>query len=112
MKIKKMPSLKDRSRYIVFKIHSRDPIEYIEMKNAVWNSILNFLGEEQAARANIRVIKNLWKKSSGTGFLRCGHVYVDKVKVALGLVHQIGDERVIIQSLNVSGTIKGAKKRL
>ncbi len=110
MKIKKMPSLKERSRYIKFRVNSKNSIEYLDMKNAVWNSVLSFLGEEQAARANIRIIKNLWKKQEGIGLLKCSHLYVDKVKVSLGLVHQIGDEKAIVQSLGISGTIKSSRK--
>jgi RNase P/RNase MRP subunit POP5 len=31
---------------------------------------------------------------------------VDKIKVSLALIHQIGDSRVVFQTLRVSGTIK------
>jgi len=36
---------------------------------------------------------------------------VDLVKVGLALIHQIGDQRVIFQTLRVSGTIKSGKKK-
>jgi len=112
MKIKKMPTLKERARYLVFKTHSKEALDYNDVKTAVWGSILNFLGEEQTARASVRIIRNLWKPKTGTGFLKCGHVYVDKIKVALGLINQIGDSKVIVQTLRVSGTIKSANKKM
>ena len=112
MKIKKMPTLKERGRYIVFKIHSKESLDFTDVKNSLWNSILSFLGEEQTARAGVRIIRNLWKTKSGTGFLKCNHTYVDKIKVSLGLISQIGDSKVIVQTLRVSGTIKSATKKM
>ncbi len=112
MKIKKMPTLKERSRYLVFKIHSKEALDYNDVKTAIWGSILNFLGEEQTARANVRIVRNLWKTKTGTGFLKCGHLYVDKIKVALALISQIGDSKVIVQTMRVSGTIKSANKKM
>lgn len=110
MKLKKLPSIKDRKRYIFFKIHSKNFIQYKEAKNAIWNSLLNFLGEDQLASGGVEIIKNQYKKNSGV--IRCNHKHVDKVKFSLALIHQIGEERVIFQSLRVSGTLKSGKKKL
>ena len=35
MKIKKMPTLKERARYVVFKIHSKEALDYNDVKTAV-----------------------------------------------------------------------------
>ena len=107
MKIRKMPTLRDKKRYIYFTVHSKSPLSYTDLRNSIFNSILNFLGEETAARANPTIVRNLWNEKKFTGVIRCTHKYVDPVKVSLCLIHQIGDEPVIIQATKVSGTIKG-----
>lgn len=111
MKLKKMPSLRAHSRYIVFKVHSKNPLLYPNIRDAVWNSLENWLGEQDLAEADVRIIKNLWNKKTQTGFIRCSHKFLDLVKTGLALVHQIGDERVVFQTLRVSGTIKTGKEK-
>ena len=111
MGLKKPPSMREKKRYIIFRVISESPLDFVQVRDAVWNSVLNWLGEDDAARAGIRIIRNLWRQGEQTGFVQCGPKYADSVKIALGLVHQIGDSRVIIQSLRVSGTIKSGKEK-
>jgi len=112
MKLKTLPSLREKKRYVIFKIHSQERVSFFETNNAIWNSILNWLGEKETAKANPWIIKNLWDQRKQIGFIKCSHKYVDDIKTALSLIHQIGDEKVTIQTLIVSGTIKSGKKKL
>jgi len=112
MKLKTLPSLREKKRYIFFRIHSEGNVKFEEMKNAVMNSIINWLGEKDTGLAKPRIIKNMWNEKEQTGVLKCSHRYADDVKVSLGLVHQIGENRVIIETLKVSGTIKSGCEKL
>ncbi len=111
MKLRSLSTMRDRRRYIVFELISKNPVKYEDMKNAVWNSIMNFLGENDTSRTNIHIIKNLWNQKQQTGFIRCSNKYVDHIKVALSMIHQIGDEKVIFYTKRVFGTIKSAKNK-
>jgi len=86
-------------------------MDYNDMKNSVWNSVIGFLGDDDTARANVQIIKNTWNQNQQTGLIRCSHLYVDKIKLSLALISQIGESKVIFQTLRVSGTIKGATPR-
>jgi len=110
MKLKSLPALKEKKRYIVFRVHSNEPVQYHSLKAAIFDSLLDYLGEGDLAKANIRLIKNLCTRS--VGFLQTTPKYVDQVKLCLSLIHQIGDQRVIFQTLKVSGTILSGKKAL
>ena len=109
---KTMASMREKKRYIVFKIHSKEIVSYPNVKAAIWNSLTEWLGANQLAKAGVRIIKNLWNEKEQIGFIRTSHKFVDSVKVSLGLIHQIGDQRVIFQTLRVSGTIKSAKEKI
>ena len=111
MSLKKPPSMRARKRYLIFRLHSDSPVPFQDMKSAVWNSVLNWLGDNEAPNADIHIIKNLWNGKEQTGFIRCHPKYVDQVKMALALIHQIGDEKVIFQTVRVSGTIKSGKAK-
>lgn len=106
-----LPSLRESKRYVVFKVHSQERLNYAVMQNAAWNSLLNWMGEKDLSKANVRIIKNLWDPGTQTGFVQCSPKFVDAVKVSLSLVRQIGDQRVTFQTLRVSGTIKSGKSK-
>jgi len=112
MKLKKLPSLREKKRYIIFKVHAEETLSFENVSNAIWNSLLDWLGERELAKANVWIIKNLWNGKEQTGFIKCSPKYVDAVKVGLALIHQIGDSKVILQSLRVSGTIKSGKEKI
>ena len=111
MKLRTAPSMRPRKRYIVFRVLSKEKLDYTNLRDAVWAVLSEWMGEDDMARANIRLIKNLWDPKTKKGFIQCDHRYVDKVKVGLALVHQIGDQRVIFQTIRVTGTIKSAKSK-
>lgn len=112
MELKTLPSLRDKKRYIVFRLYTQGTIPINNIQNAIMHSVINWMGEAEAARGNVRVIKNLWDEKKRIGILRCGNKYVDEVKVALSLVYQVGDHRVTIASLFVTGTILSGKSKL
>ncbi|HDD72496.1 MAG TPA: hypothetical protein ENG00_00225 [Candidatus Aenigmarchaeota archaeon] len=58
------------------------------------------------------IYRNLYNRKEQTGFIQCSSKFADHVKIAINLIHQIGDQRVIFQSLRVSGTIKSGKKKI
>jgi len=111
MPLKKPPTMREKKRYLIFRLYSDSPAPYQDVKEAIWNSVLNWLGDDEAPRANVRIIKNLWSQKEQTGFIQCHPKYVDSLKMALALIHQVGDEKVIFQTIRVSGTIKSGKTK-
>ena len=111
MAMKRMPSTRAKKRYVVFKVISDEPVDYMAARDALWNSMTHWMGEADLGKANARIIKNLWSERTQSGFVQVSPKYVDHVKVAMGLIHHIGDQRVIFQSVRVSGTIKSGKDK-
>jgi len=103
--------MRESRRYIVFRVISEDRIGYDQVRDALWNSMTHWIGEAGLARAGVRLVKNLWSQGEQTGFIQVSPKHVDAVKVAMGLIHQIGDQRVIFQSVRVSGNIKSGKEK-
>jgi len=112
MKLKSLPSLREKKRYVFFRVHSNKPVQYNHVRDAVNNSLINWLGDKDFASSKTRLIRNLWDPRDNSGVIRCSHKSVDDIKISLALVHQIGDNRVIFQTLRVSGTIKSGKEKI
>jgi len=105
------PTLRERRRYLAFKVVSEKKISLTDLSGAIWHSILNFLGELGTAQANVWLVKNIYDEKNQLGLIRCAHTAVEQVRAALALVNRIGDQRVIIKVIGVSGTIKAARKK-
>ncbi len=104
-------SMRPIRRYIAYQVISQEKILYSDLTNALWHSILNFLGELGASEAEIWLVKNLYDDKKQAGILRCSHNYVEKIRAALSLIDRIGDIRVVIKVLGVSGTIRATKMK-
>lgn len=104
-----MPTLREKERYISFQVLSEEPVFYSDLESAIWNTLLDFYGEEGLSKMSMWLVKNLWDERNQSGVIRCNNRSVEKVLAGLGLVTRLGDSRIIFKILKVSGTIKGLK---
>jgi len=104
-----LPTVREKERYIAFQIISEEPITYADLEAAVWNTVLDFFGEYGTSRTSMWLIKNLYDEQKQVGVIRCNNESVAAVLAVLGLISRLGDIRVIVKILKVSGTIKGLR---
>ena len=107
MRLKILPSLKEKKIYIKFKIFSEEKIFYSDLEQAIWNNCLDFFGEFLTSKFSLHLMKNLWDEEEQIGVLRTNNLSVPHLITCLGLIQRLGDVRVKIKVLKVSGTIKG-----
>ncbi len=105
------PSLRSHKRYIVFEIISDEPVVYNDLVNTIWNSTLNFLGELETSNVMLWSIQNLYDEKSQRGIIKCRHDFVENMRVILSLIQTVGETKVIIKVLGVTGTIKSARNK-
>ncbi|MBI4017961.1 MAG: ribonuclease P protein component 2 [Candidatus Aenigmarchaeota archaeon] len=105
------PTLRDKKRYLAFEIISERPVTFENVIDAFWNSLLSLHGELGTARTNVWFVKDAWDAARQRGLVRCDHVHVDDVRVALALINSVDGVRVVPHSLGVSGTMEGARKK-
>lgn len=104
-----IPTLREKDRYVAFQIISEEQITYSDLEAAIWNQFLDFYGEYGVSKMNIWIIKNLWDERKQIAVIKCNNKSVSEVIAGLGLISRLGDIRVIIKILSVSGTLKGLK---
>lgn len=101
------PALREKYRYIKFQVISEEPIVYADLEQAVWNTMLDFFGEQGVSKQSLWLIKNAYNSRKQIGVIRCNNKSVPDIIAGLGLISRLGDIRVIFKILKVSGTIKG-----
>jgi ribonuclease P/MRP protein subunit POP5 len=105
------PTARKKHRYVKFQVMSEYPIVYSDLDAAIWNTSLDFYGEDGVSEMDMWLVKNLYDSNKQIGILRCVHTSVPAVLAGLGIVKRLGDNRVAIKILKVSGTIKGLGKK-
>ena len=105
--------LRKRKRYIVYQVWpAGNPTPgFNDVDRAIRSSVRSFLGDHGAAQAGVWVMKDRYDPATGQGLVRCVHERVEQVRAALALVTMIGNARVRIDTLGVSGSISTAKRK-
>ena len=113
IKIKKIktisPTLKEKKRYLVYEIISKRQFMFEDAKKAIDEANLRFLGELGLAKAGIMHI-DLYNHNKG--ILRVNNKFISELKMSLGLIKNINNEQVIVNTISVSGILNKAEKRL
>jgi len=107
------PTLREKKRYISFQIISEkgETFTYSDLEAAIWNTMLDFLGEYGVSKTSVWLMKDCWNPRKQIGIIRCNHKSVQPVVATLGLIDRLGDNRITFKILNISGTIKSIKKK-
>ena len=103
------PTLREKSRYVLFKIYSTRTFNRKEVSKAIFDAIFQFLGEDTASELSLWFIR--WYEDSNMGILKVEHNRVDKIKTTLSLIKEISGSKVLITSIGVSGTLKKLRKK-
>ena len=98
-----------RRRYLLFKaITSQRKIDWNNVKKAIFESFQILFGITGLSKANLIFIH--YDEENGRGILRCNHTNLDNVRASLAFVQTAGGEKISLNVLTVSGTIKTLKE--
>lgn len=109
-KMKLPPGIRERKRYIVFKVVSEKERKFSkeEILRGCLYTIHSFLGDKGMSDANVYLIN--WNENFGLGILKTTHKTKDDVVVALSLLSAISETKISVIPLNTTGSIKKAKE--
>jgi len=106
-----LPTLKERQRYVVYKVLSKDGLkDFGNLHNNILTQCNALLGIFDGGKAGIMGAKYNSEKS--TGIIRVNNKYVDKLKVCLGLIKKINNQEVTIDCILVSGMLNKAAEKM
>jgi ribonuclease P/MRP protein subunit POP5 len=103
------PTLREKKRYVAFKVVSDVPIIKEEITRTIWTQALSLLGEIQASSLGLWVLD--YSEDAQEGFLVCRNEDLWKIKAVLAFIGEINEKRVHVCVAGVSGTIKALKRK-
>lgn len=83
--------------------------EYNLIADALKKANLDFIGQLGCAKANPVILKGCWDSNKQKGVIKVNTKYTPEIKTSLSLIKNINKERVIVDCVGVSGTLKKAK---
>ncbi len=106
-----LPTLREKNRYIAFQVIPEidEEFTYSDLEAAIWNTTLDFLGEDGVARTSMWLLKDTWDPVKKIGIIRCNNKSTELVIASLGLIDRLGDNRICFKILGISGTIRGLR---
>ena len=101
-----LPSLREKNRYVVYKVVSHQPLDFHLVKDAVLKACYQFMGQLHAAKAGLMVLDE-WKYNQG--IIKVNHKYLDELQASLLFIESIQGKPLFVESVGVSGALNKAK---
>ena len=111
-KIKILPTLREKTRYLAFEIISDHEIkDFKAVSNEIANKSLLFLGQLGLSKAGIRILPEKWNLDLKRGIIKVNNIYVNELKSSLTLIEKINNKDVVVKSIGVSGILNKAEQK-
>lgn len=105
--MKTLPVLREKKRYIAFKIISQNLINRRDLTEELLDSIYSLFGDKGASEIN----PSLMSYDEVSGILRCQKDRTSDTRAALACISWVRGGFVSIKVLGISGTVKGAMEK-
>jgi ribonuclease P/MRP protein subunit POP5 len=103
------PTLKDKKRYVAFKVHSKEAVSKKQVIDSILKEALGFFGENRVSDFGIWIVD--FNDERKDGYLVCNHRFKGDMITTLTLINSIANQRASVHVLGVSGTIKSLKRK-
>jgi RNase P/RNase MRP subunit POP5 len=102
-------SLREKKRYICFKLISSKPLNAGKVKKALDKTLLFLFGEVGLGRKGYSFIE--FNSKTKKGIIRCKHTEEEEMKAGILFLKKIEDIDVIPVIESVSGTLKKSREK-
>ena len=106
-----LPTLKERQRYLVYKVISDSDFgNFRQLHTDIMIMCQRMLGIFEASKAGLMNVK--FNEKTRKGIIRVDNKYVDKLRICLGLIKQLENQKAIVDCDYVSGLLNKAEARM
>lgn len=107
-----LPSLREKKRYLVFKVISEKGIDNINsIKESIFLSYNNLFGEIGMAKAGLLMLNDKYNKELKRGIIKVNNKMLNNLKASICFIKTIEKQNVIVKSIGVSGILKKAESK-
>lgn len=103
-----LPSLREKKRYIAFKIRSKENFSKKQIENAINMVVLNYIGQLGYARAGVMFIDF----DKNKGIIKVNNKEANNIKASFLFVNEIENKKAFISSITASGILNKARSAI
>lgn len=105
-----LPTLRQKKRFIKAKIHCHEKLTFKEISENMIDELIQFIGAIEFGKGGIWILRDKFDYENQTVVLKVNLKTKDKLLGALALINYLGKGKCRIETLRVSGTLKGLEK--
>lgn len=100
------PAIREKHRYLKFRIHSETEFEFGDVVEAVWDATLEYNGSKGVSSINPWIIKNKFDSENQEGVFRVARDEEDNFRAAVAQIDSISGRNAFFEIVKVSGSAK------
>jgi ribonuclease P/MRP protein subunit POP5 len=104
------PSLRERNRYLSFKVVSEKKTDRKAIVDAIWKSHMSLFGEVGASRTSLWIMD--FDENSNMGIAKVNRKSLPEMRATLSLMKEINGGKAAVSVFCVSGTLKKAREAM
>ena len=104
------PAMREKTRYLKFKVHSEENIELSDFVNSFWDKSIAYLGSRTLSDASPWIIANKFDEEKQEGVIRVKREEIDAVRAALTLIRKFNGQEGFVEVLKISGAVRGVSE--
>lgn len=105
------PSLREKLRYVVFEIISKEKINFASATSAIKKTFFELYGSYGLSGAAIKFFPKFWNAEKQRGIVKSTHLWAPHLRASFTLIREIGGQKALVYSLGTSGTILKAREK-
>lgn len=105
-----LPTLRQKKRFLRVKIISEEHFEFKELSEGVNEELLSLLGSIDFGMFGVWILRDKFDEKKQEFLLRVSIKGKEKTLSALALINKVKGEKIHLEILRVSGTLKGVYK--
>lgn len=109
-RLKTLPALRPRYRYVLFQVLSKYPFRFEHLERAFNSLLLSLFGELGVSKMRVKLLQNCFDEGKKLAVVRCDHRSVFSVLAILGLLYELEGHACTVRVLKISGTLKRTKE--
>ena len=112
VKTRKLPSSREKKRYIVVEVISESAIKNpTKIRKAILDYCYKYIGEFGVEKAKLRVFEERYNSKNQRIIIRTTTKTMYEVKKILNMINKIDNKQVKVRTIGVSGMIKKAYEK-
>jgi RNase P/RNase MRP subunit POP5 len=105
-----IPTLREKKRFVKIRVIGSKKFEFKEFSNNLNTELTYYIGAIDFGKGGIWILKDKFNFDKQEAIIKVGIKYKEKLLASLSLINKLGNSEIKIETLRVSGNLKGVDK--